>query len=244
MSKRWIFISVVVLAVAFVLGIWIAGASCQSVRKQRTISVTGNAEQDFESDLIVWQASYCVHRASMTEAYSEIEEQKAIVMNFLKSNGINEESYSFGSLDVTESYNSMYDAHGNYIQTPNGYVLSQTVTITSSDLDRVEELSRSISTLIIQGLEISSSAPDYYYTNLNDLKHQMLHQASEDALSRADEIAAGSKRHVGKLQNASMGVFQIVGKNSEDDYSWGGAFNKSSRYKTISVTVKATYAIR
>ncbi|MFC2709060.1 MAG: SIMPL domain-containing protein, partial [Porphyromonas asaccharolytica] len=71
-----------------------------------------------------------------------------------------------------------------------------------------------------------------------------LRQASEDALDRAEEIASGSRGKVGKLQNASMGVFQIVGKNAGEDYSWGGAFNTSSRQKTISVTVRATYALR
>ena len=154
------------------------------------------------------------------------------------------DGYSFGSLDVSQNYSSGYDTHGNYQQVPNGYVLTQSVTITSGDLDGVEELSKSISSLISQGVEITSQAPAYYYTNLDDLKHQMLRQASEDALDRAEEIASGSRGKVGKLQNASMGVFQIVGKNAGEDYSWGGAFNTSSRQKTISVTVRATYALR
>ncbi len=184
MNKQWTFWAALVLAIAFVLGIWIAGSTYLSVRKQRIVSVTGNAEQDFESDLIVWSASFRVQRATLGDAYTEI------------------------------------------------------------DLDGVEELSKSISSLISQGVEITSQAPAYYYTSLDDLKHQMLRQASEDALDRAEEIASGSRGKVGKLQNASMGVFQIVGKNAGEDYSWGGAFNTSSRHKTISVTVRATYALR
>lgn len=244
MNKQWTFWAALVLAVAFVLGIWIAGSTYLSVRKQRIVSVTGNAEQDFESDLIVWSASFRVQRATLSEAYTEIERERAVVQDYLKQSGLKPDGYSFGSLDVSQNYSSGYDTHGNYQQVPNGYVLTQSVTITSGDLDGVEELSKSISSLISQGVEITSQAPDYYYTNLDDLKHQMLRQASEDALDRAEEIASGSRGKVGKLQNASMGVFQIVGKNAGEDYSWGGAFNTSSRQKTISVTVRATYSLR
>jgi len=185
-----------------------------------------------------------VQRATLGDAYTEIERERAVVQDYLKQSGLKPDGYSFGSLDVSQSYSSGYDTHGNYQRVPNGYVLTQSVTITSGDLDGVEELSKSISSLISQGVEITSQAPDYYYTNLDDLKHQMLRQASEDALDRAEEIASGSRGKVGKLQNASMGVFQIVGKNAGEDYSWGGAFNTSSRQKTISVTVRATYALR
>ena len=244
MNKQWTCWAALVLAIAFVLGIWIAGSTYLSVRKQRIVSVTGNAEQDFESDLIVWSASFRVQRATLGDAYTEIERERSVVQDYLKQSGLKPDCYSFGILDVTQSYSSGYDTHGNYQQVPNGYVLTQSVTITSKDLDGVEQLSKSISSLISQGVEITSQAPNYYYTNLDDLKHQMLRQASEDALDRAEEIASGSRGKVGKLQNASMGVFQIVGKNAGEDYSWGGAFNTSSRQKTISVTVRATYALR
>lgn len=244
MTKQWTFWAALALAVAFVIGIWIAGSTYQSVRKPRIVSVTGNAEQDFESDLIVWSASFRVHRATLSDAYTEIERERTVVQEFLQKAGLQADGYTFESLEVSQDYNNGYDTHGNYQQVPNGYVLTQSVTVTSKDLDGVEALSKSISSLISQGVEITSQAPAYYYTSLDDLKHQMLRQASEDALNRAEEIASGSHGKVGKLQNASMGVFQIVGKNAGEDYSWGGAFNTSSRQKTISVTVRATYALR
>lgn len=244
MSKLWTFWAALALAVAFVIGIWIAGSTYQSVRSPRIVSVTGNAEQDFESDLIVWSASFRVHRATLSDAYTEIERERTVVQEFLQKAGLKADGYTFESLEVSQNYNNGYDTHGNYQQVPNGYVLTQSVTVTSKDLDGVEALSKSISSLISQGVEITSRSPAYYYTNLDDLKHQMLRQASEDALNRAEEIASGSRGKVGKLQNASMGVFQIVGKNAGEDYSWGGAFNTSSRHKTISVTVRTTYALR
>ena len=71
----------------------------------------------------------------------------------------------------------------------------------------------------------------------------MLKDASEDARNRAKVIAEGGSVSLGKLQRSSMGVFQIVGQNSDEDYSWGGSFNTTSKMKTATITINSTYAI-
>jgi hypothetical protein len=38
-----------------------------------------------------------------------------------------------------------------------------------------------------------------------------------------------------------MGVFQITGKNADEDFSYGGAFNTTSREKTASITLRVDY---
>jgi len=40
-----------------------------------------------------------------------------------------------------------------------------------------------------------------------------------------------------------MGVIQIVGENSTEDYSWGGSFNTKSKRKTASITVSLEFKI-
>ena len=71
----------------------------------------------------------------------------------------------------------------------------------------------------------------------------MLKDASEDARNRAKVIAEGGASSLGKLQHSSMGVFQIVGQNSDEDYSWGGSFNTTSKLKTATITVTSTFAL-
>jgi hypothetical protein len=41
-----------------------------------------------------------------------------------------------------------------------------------------------------------------------------------------------------------MGIFQITGKNSDEDYSYGGSFNTSSKIKTASITVRSEYQLK
>src|SRR5690606_29606324 len=101
---------------------------------------------------------------------------------------------------------------------------------------------REISTLISQGIELSSFAPSYYYSKLEDLKLELISQASENARQRAQNIATKSGASLGDLVKADLGVFQITGQNDNEEYSYGGVFNTSSRNKTANITVKASFS--
>ena len=71
----------------------------------------------------------------------------------------------------------------------------------------------------------------------------MKSNSTEDARLRAEKIAEFSGGKIGKIVSAKMGVFQIIGQNSNEDYSWGGTFNTSSKEKTASITMKLVYDI-
>ena len=72
---------------------------------------------------------------------------------------------------------------------------------------------------------------------------ELLGKASSDAKARAEAIAKNAGSSLGDLKKATMGIFQITGKNSNEDYSYGGAFNTSSREKTGSITIKMEFHV-
>jgi hypothetical protein len=111
-------------------------------------------------------------------------------------------------------------------------------------MDRVEALSREVTELIEKGIEFKSEAPRYYYTQLANLKMDLLAKASEDAKLRAETIAKSVNGSLAKLKKANMGVFQITGKNSDEDYSYGGTFNTADKQKTASITIRMDYRLR
>jgi uncharacterized protein len=59
-----------------------------------------------------------------------------------------------------------------------------------------------------------------------------------------EKISEMSGARVGKLEDAQMGIFQITGQNSNEEYSWGGTFNAGSKEKKASITMKLTYKIK
>lgn len=72
----------------------------------------------------------------------------------------------------------------------------------------------------------------------------MVGEASADAYARAEQIAEESGDELGGLKTSNMGVFQILGKYSEEDYSWGGTLNTSSKEKTVTITVSSVFLVK
>jgi hypothetical protein len=169
-----------------------------------------------------------------------------MIKHYLSQNGISEDEMVFSSVNISKRFNSIYNAEGNYVGDDfAGYELSQNVSVTSSDIDKVEKISRDITDLIESGVEFTSDSPEYYYTDLDNLKLQLIADATENAKARIDLMASGSGATVGDLVSSTLGVFQITATNSSsEDYSYGGTFNTSSRAKTATITVRLNYSVR
>ena len=148
-------------------------------------------------------------------------------------------------VNVEKQYDPVFNANGNWAgQRFTGYRLSQRFTVESSEVEKVETISREISSLIAQGVSIEAYAPDYYYTKLDDVKMGLIETASADARMRAEKIARNAGTKIGRVASARMGVFQITGANSNEEFSAGGSFNTASRQKKARITMRIEYRVK
>lgn len=212
-------------------------------RQADVINVTGLGSKDFKSDLIVWSASFSASNTDLKAASTTLEQHRDIVRKFLEGQGVNAKEIVFSSVNTEKQYDSWTDEQDRYHNEFKGYRLSQNVEIESKDVEKIEQVSRDVTNLINQGVEISSFPPAYYYTKLAELKIEMVAAATEDARTRAEKVAEKAGSSLGKLHNAQMGVFQIIAQNSNDDYGWGGSFDTSSKMKTANITMKLQFGI-
>jgi len=242
MKSTGIIISIIamlgLILVAFVLG----KAYKYKFEVSNSINVTGNAKQNFESDIVKWTATYNRKSMDLSAASEQLKQDRELVRNFLLQKGIKDNEILFNAVNINREFSYHTDAQGNSSNTFAGYSLTQSVSIESTDLDKVDNVSREISTLISQGIELSSNAPNYYYSKLEDLKLALIGEASQNARYRAENIAKESGSSLGSLIKADLGVFQITGQNDNEEYSYGGVFNTTSRYKTANITVRASYS--
>lgn len=210
------------------------------------ITATGSANCDFESDLIVWRGSFSAYGQTTTEAYDILKNDAQMIKEYLQSNNVGDDEMIFNAVNINQRYSTRYSDAGDIIgDYPDGYDLYQEVTVTSNDVDKVEKISRDITKLIESGVEFTSNEPEYYYTKLDELKLKLIEEATKNAKQRVDIMATGTGEKAGKLTDATLGVFQITAKNSSDeDYSYGGTFNTSSREKTATITVKLNYTVK
>lgn len=240
-SWKYLVIGLAAVVCAFVLG----RSYTYKYRSQDLIVVTGLGETEFASDRIVWTGTLTAEAENVAAGYARIEQSKEKVQRYLTSKGLPAEAVVFEFVNVDKQFDPVYNANGNWAgQRFTGYQLRQRFTVESADVEKVETISREISSLIAQGVSIEAYAPDYYYTRLDDVKLGLIEKASADARIRAGKIAANAGAKIGRVASARMGVFQITGANTNEEFSAGGSFNTSSRNKKARITMRIEYRIR
>lgn len=243
MKNYWKYL--IVAATVIAAAVVVSRAYTYRYRTAGTISVTGLGETEFTSDLVVLRGCIEVENFDAGEAYRAIERDKLSVETFMTSHGIQPSEISFAMISVDKQYSSRYNDDGNYMGSYfAGYRIEQYFTVESSNIDTVESVAREISSLIADEISIDVYDPSYYYTKLDDVKLDLIAKASADARARAEKIAANAGAEAGDLAMSRMGVFQITGANSDEEFSAGGSFNVSSRNKKARVTVRAEYKIK
>lgn len=245
--KRAKIITAIIFSIAIVAAVWVGGYYLNKAKGQvKTVSVVGLAERDFDSDLIVWDISYDVLNMNIKDGYASLKEMTKVVKDYLVKQGVSESEMDFKAVTNYKETEYQYDNQsGRSYSVFKGYRMTQRVRIESNNVENIEKIQRQISELLDRGINIDDNSLAYYYTKLGDLKVEMLAEATENARNRAETIAKSAGAHLGGLKTANMGVFQITAPNSTDeDYSWGGTFNTSSKKKRASINMRLTYLVR
>jgi len=207
---------------------------------KEVINVTGSAQKDIKSDLIVWRGSFSARQATLSGAYKSLKENLDKVKGYLVSKGIKENEITFLQIDTETIYKK--NDKGFDTNEVEAYRLSQSVEVKSGDVDKVTAVSRESTELINQGVEFISLAPDYFYTKLDELKIEMLARATENAKLRAENMVKATGNKIGFMRSARMGVFQITPVNSTEVSDWG-VNDTSSLDKKVTAVVSASFAI-
>ena len=239
------YISVGIIALSILIASFLfSNAFTNRNKSSNTISVTGSGNQDFTSDLIVWSASFSQKSMELQDANGAIDRDRQQIKSYLLGKGVSEDEIVFSAVNFNKDYRYTYNQNGvTQEQIFTGYNLTQNVTEQKKNVDKTEKISRESSDLINSGIEFYSNAPEYYYTKLAELKIQMIAEGTKDAKARAQSIAENAGASLGNLKKSDMGVFQITGQNSSEDFTYGGSFNTVSKNKTANITVRLVYEV-
>ena len=208
------------------------------VREQ--ITVTGSAQKNIKSDYIVWRGTFSIAQVDLKAAYKELSENLEKVRKYLIGKGAGENEIIVSQISTSRVYKK--NEKGNDTNEIQWYVLSQTVEVRSKDVDKVDRISRESTDLINENIEFESQAPEYFYTKLDELKIQMLSEATENAKARAENMVKATGNKIGSIRSARMGVFQITPVTSTEVSDWG-VNDTSSLEKKVTAVVTASFAI-
>lgn len=237
-----------VVSVALLASTWVAASTWERVKtkpKEHAISVTGSATRRIVSDLVQWSASIEVQSPDRSAAYRQLHDHVAQTVAFLEEAGVPKEAIGTSSVSVSQIQELEVTGVGEerverYVV--KGYQLQQSVDVSSSDVQTVTQASRDVTTLLENGISVSSGTPQYHYTKLGDLKIEMLAEAAKDAHARASNIIEAAGGELGELTGADMGVININPPNSRSS-SWDGNNDTSTVEKDIITVVHATFEL-
>src|SRR3990172_3792057 len=242
MENKQSFIPVAfILAIGLIIAAFILGNTWKNVsRSSVTITVTGSAQKNIRSDFAVWTGTFTVNSPQLQDGYKKLQESAAKVKSYLSSKGFGDDKIKLSSVGTTTLY--VQNDKGISTNQIQGYRLDQTVTVSSNDVDKIDLLSREVTELIMEGIEINSQAPEFFYTKLGELKVEMIGLAAKDAKTRADQIAMSTDNTVGEVRSSKMGVIQINPVNSTEVSDYGNN-DTSSLEKVITAVVTVSYSI-
>jgi len=203
----------VVLGVCVMLGLvaggWLLGSQIKDMKlADRYVTVKGLVERTVKSDSAIWPVTFKEAGNDLPQVYSKSEADKNAVLKFMADQGITSQEITIGQIQVTDKQANEFTNN----QTGPRYVVQQTVTVHSSDVDKVAKAGQKTSELVQAGIIVVGGYGQgigYRFNGLNALKPDMITEATRNARASADRFAADSGSHVGSIRSANQGVFSI-----------------------------------
>lgn len=204
-------------ALILAIGLFLAGGAISKgivkfKEMDRTVTAKGLSEKEVKADKVTWPLKFKELGNDPSEIYDCIAKDTRIIVEFLKANGIQND-------EITQTPPNMVDQQANMSYSNEmvryRYKANCVVTVVSKNVDLVRRLVSKQADLMRQGVTIvgneygEESVASYEFTGLNDIKPEMIAEATKNARKTAERFAEDSQSKLGKIRTADQGQFSI-----------------------------------
>lgn len=209
-----------ILALGIVAGLGIAGwllsdALITFKTWDRAVTVKGLSEREYLADKVIWPIQFVEAGNDLPALYVELDAHANTVTQFLTRAGISDSDITVGQPEITDKLAQQY---GGGPRAEFRYSALQTVTVYSDDVNNVREVMSTIGSLLKEGIVLSTQNYDaqtqYVFTRLNDVKPEMIEEATVNAREVALKFASDSQSQLGKIRRANQGRFSISARDT------------------------------
>ena len=185
----------------------------------RSVTVKGLSEREVMADKVTWSLMYKELGNDPTEMYNLLERKNGQVIAFLKASGIKSENISINPPVITDR---QADNYGNEIMNYR-YKATSIIIVTSREVEKIRGLLAKQSELMKQGIALVSNEYDndkvvYEFTGLNEIKPEMVEEATKNARATAQKFADDSGCELGEIHSAQQGQFSIENRDANTPY--------------------------
>lgn len=225
-----------ILAIGIALGGFFPSFYYYKIHINNTVTVKGLAEMDVVADLAIWKLKFVVTNNDLKAAQQQITTQANEIKSFLQKQGFKTEEISIGRIETNDL---MANPYRSQEANNSRFILTQSITVKSNNVMLVDKTIPQTDKLIAQGIIFDNNdgySVSYIFTKLNDIKPQMITEATQNAKKAAAEFAKNSDSKVGKIRRANQGIFSILPREQAE-----GNYEQQQINKTVRVVSTIEY---
>lgn len=214
-------LAALVLGVCIALGLAaLGGLLGQSALRfkeyERTVTVKGLSEREVPANIVLWPIQFTVSDNDLSRLHATLDAQATQIRDALVARSISPSAITLGASSVIDK---LAQSYGNPGPIPFRYTATRTISVYSTEVDVVRRARPAVTELGKTGIVFANNAYEnqtqYLFTQLNDLKPEMVEEATRNARAVASKFAADSESRLGKIKRANQGQFSINSRDSQ-----------------------------
>ena len=218
MDKGKVFSGLAIMIGLVVLGLMMPKAVEKYRSYDRVVNVKGLCEKEVMADKVIWPLIYKVMSNDIQSIYDQTDASNGLIMDFLTDGGISEKEITVSVPSISDKLANEYGDNNRAFR----YIAKNVITVCTDDVDAVLRLMSKQSELLKKGIVTSENSwenpVEFKYEGLNDIKPQMIEEATKNAREAAEKFAKDSDSSLGKIKNANQGTFTIENRDSNTPY--------------------------
>ena len=220
-----------VLGIGIAVAGWFVGDGFVKGRAaDRFVTVKGVAERDVQADVALWPLRFVATNDDLGQAQATIKQSHQNILAFLEKHGIDPAVAEIQRLEVNDLLANPYRSGS----TQSRYIITETLMVRTEDTGTIEKASQAVGDLVDAGVVLSStggpaSGPTFLFTGLNELKPEMIAEATAEARRAAERFAEDSGSKIGTIRRANQGVFVILARDRAPGIMEGSQLQKTVR---------------
>lgn len=216
------------------LGIMIPQAVGKFRDYDRIVNVKGLCEKEVKADKVIWPIVYKVMSNDVQSMYEQTDQNNKAIMEFLKAGGITDAEITVSVPAISDKFASEYGSNDRAYR----YIAKNVITVYTSKVDAVLAMMSGQSELLKKGVVTDAANQwenpvEFKYDGLNEIKPQMIEEATRNAREAAQKFAKDSDSRLGKIKTASQGTFTIENRDTNTPY-----------IKKVRVVTSVTYYLK
>ena len=205
--------TIIIAAALIIAGAMLPFSVAKFKSYDRTVDVRGLCEREVKADKVIWPLTYKVVGNELGDVLKDTDRYNNYILSFLKNGGIEDSEITVAAAQISDKFANEYGNNDRVYR----YLCTNVITVCTSNVDAVLSLRSRQDEILKQGIALSENwenRTEFKFEALNDIKPEMIAEATASAREAAQKFAKDSNSKLGKIKNASQGVFSIEDRDS------------------------------